>query len=522
MTDGQHPLAGGRTSGRSSERAMSSRPGSCQNLALCVIIIARDGPRNELDNTMQLRMFGASDVGLVRSSNQDSFFFSPEYGIAILSDGMGGHRGGKVASQMVVEGLKEAYISSNEILLEHVDAFLDETLRRINDQVFTESAKNPSLRGMGATVNYLQFAAGTLSLGHAGDSRTYFIQGFQTPTSKLKHGMWQLTIDHNVGTFVERGLLRMPNAKQPLDKRQRSRLMCGIGVSRDLAPDIYYFKLSGGEVFLTCSDGLHDVVPEREILKILASVPIETAPKRLIEMAKKYGAPDNVTVIICTYSDDPEPLMAPSNPPKVQYRPFLVRCQSGELRGPLPAETIIGDWTRGRIPSNGEVCASLDKWVMLDRATEILKHYPEFNTDAFKRQLDFARPTSILDEERSKEAPAPKKRNPLRLLSLSLLLVIVALAAIIVRRLQEDRMPVRPAPEPGLANPLPLPPAMPSVVATPNPTVEATARPEPTVRIKPSPSPTPAAEIRSGGPSPTATPWGEWDNTATPMPTPSF
>lgn len=457
---------------------------------------------------MQLKMYGATDVGLVRSNNQDSFYFSPEYGIAILSDGMGGHRGGKVASQMVVEGLRDAYLSSNEILLDHVDSFLDDTLRRINDQVFTESAKNPSLRGMGATVNYLQFAASTLSLGHAGDSRCYFIKGFQTSTCKLKHAMWQLTIDHNVGTFVERGLLRMPKAQLPLDKRQRSRLMCGIGVTRDLAPDIYIYNLTGGEVFLTCSDGLHDVVPEREILRVLATFPLAECPKRLIELSKKNGAPDNVTVILCSFSDDAEPLVSPTAAPRVGFRPFLVRCQSGEIQGPISADSIIADWMRSKIPSNAEVCSSLDKWISLDRATELLKHYPEFNTEAFRKQVDFARPSSIMDEESSAKKASPKETgHPLRFLSLALLVVILALAATIVNSLLAPPPPttIPPINTDYTSIQVVSPPqrtAAPTAVATSTATATTTAVPSVRSEITPTrprttPTPSPEPDLQN-------------------------
>lgn len=353
---------------------------------------------------MRLRMYGGTDKGLVRANNQDAYFCSAEFGLVIVSDGMGGHKGGEIASQLVVQGLRDAYLETQQILVENVGPFLDDVLRKINQQILDHAAKDENLKGMGATVNYLQFAGEYVAVGHAGDSRTYLLRAFRRPDNRPRYALWCVTVDHNVGTFVERGLL-VPGKDcppAPLNERQKSRLMRGMGVVSDLKADLYCRSVLEGDIYLTCSDGLHGFVSDKDILKAVVAGPIAQGPERLIELAIAAGAPDNVTVVLSVISEHSEPMRDFTGP--IQDRtPYLVRLPGGEILGPLTTEELTKDWLKGVIPNNAEVAASLNRWVFLNNREMLFKYYPDFETDEVRNHFSYVAPDSHIISQVSKK-----------------------------------------------------------------------------------------------------------------------
>lgn len=337
---------------------------------------------------LKLRMFGATDKGLVRSLNQDAYSCDAQHGIAVLSDGMGGHLAGEIASHMVVEGLSEALTTVAESALEDLPARIEDSILSVNKKLLVRSQEDASCRGMGATANVLCFAHGHVTLGHVGDSRTYFLRAFTAQGGKPRFGIWQLTIDHNLGTFVDRGILALStlSADGAMSARERAKLTRGMGVMPDPKPDIYSKKLAEGDVFLTCSDGLHGFVTDRDILRTIVAGPIAEAPQRLIESAIAAGAPDNVTVVLSVISDNDEPLRSITGP-ELNARPFLIRLPDGEVRGPFLAQEIIDLWTRRTLASSTEVSASLGDWVQLRNKDAVLNEFPEFKQDNFLNHI---------------------------------------------------------------------------------------------------------------------------------------
>lgn len=333
---------------------------------------------------MKLRMFGATDKGLVRALNQDAYSCDAHLGIAVLSDGMGGHAAGEIASHMVVEGLSEVLSKVGESSLEDLPARIEDAILAVNNKLLLKSHEDSSCRGMGATANVLCFAHGHVTIGHVGDSRTYFIRAFTTQSSKPRFGIWQLTIDHNLGTFVDRGILALSafSTDGTMSEKERAKLTRGMGVMPDPKPDIYSKQLGEGDVFLTCSDGLHGFVSDRDILRTIVAGPLAEAPQRLIESAIAAGAPDNVTVVLSVISNRDEPLRDIPGP-ALNSRPFLLRLPDGELRGPFQANEVIELWTKRTLPGNTEVAASLSDWFQLRNKDLILKEFSEFKQDSF-------------------------------------------------------------------------------------------------------------------------------------------
>lgn len=375
-----------------------------------------------------MRIFGATDKGLVRTLNQDAYSCDASRGLVILSDGMGGHAAGEIASHMVVEGLTEHLSSLSDLALNDVPLKIDEAIQSVNAKLRIRGQEDATCRGMGATANVLCFSHGFATIGHVGDSRTYLIRAFMSAEGKPRFALWQLTIDHNLGTFVDRGILNT-NGAEPMSLRERSKLTRGMGVMPDPKPDIYTKRLTDGDVFLSCSDGLHGCVSDRDVLRTLVSGPIAEAPQRLIEIAKAAGAPDNVTVILSVVSNLTEPFREFTGP-TFQTRPFLLRLPTGEIQGPFLAKEIIELWIRRKLPSSTELASSLTDWVQLRNKENTIKSFSEFKTDTFINHVHYETSQEVTEPPPSEPTPTPTstRNHQNRGLFLGLTLVFITFA----------------------------------------------------------------------------------------------
>lgn len=234
-----------------------------------------------------------TDVGLVRSENQDfGIYTTPEEEVEshpagrllVVADGMGGHRGGATASRLAGETVKAQFLGSETT---DIPTALREALTRANARIFSEAQSNPDLRGMGTTTSALAVRNGDAWYAHVGDSRIYMVRSGE---------IRQLTDDHSlVASMVREGLL---TTKEAETHPRRNVLQRSMGVAEDVEIDIRGpYELHDGDVFILCSDGLHGVVKEEELLDV-AKLPIEEAADEFLRRALDRGAPDNVTVIV--------------------------------------------------------------------------------------------------------------------------------------------------------------------------------------------------------------------------------
>ena len=231
-----------------------------------------------------LRYAARSDVGLVRSVNQDSGYAGPH--LLVLADGMGGHAGGDVASSITIGELVELDGESHggDDALE----LLATRLRAANDALDRSVHDHPELRGMGTTVIALLRTGNKLAMAHIGDSRAFL----------LRDGtLTQITKDHSfVQSLVDEGRISAEEAEHHPQRSIVTRVLTG---QPDDEPDLSLREARPGDRYMICSDGLSDFVARDTIAEVMASGmdPDRTAD-RLIELALKAGAPDNVTVII--------------------------------------------------------------------------------------------------------------------------------------------------------------------------------------------------------------------------------
>jgi serine/threonine protein phosphatase PrpC len=232
-----------------------------------------------------LEAFALSDPGKVRSSNQDAFRIVQESGLYLLADGMGGARGGEKAALMAVESVAQILAQSS-----HRDAAaLLNAVEEANQRVFREAARDPNLEGMGTTlVAVLETQEHDLAIASVGDSRAYLLSD-----GKLRAITEDQTWVQEVGRPL--GLDEESLKRHPL----RHVLTMALGVAAAVRIRYYAAPIQAGDMMLLSTDGLHGVVGETAIEKILNDTPsLEEACEKLIAAANDLGSPDNVTVLL--------------------------------------------------------------------------------------------------------------------------------------------------------------------------------------------------------------------------------
>lgn len=240
----------------------------------------------------RLRAGSATDVGLVRSTNQDQLLVaSPLFAVA---DGMGGHAAGEVASRVAVEALESAF----EHLGVVTAAGLGEAARAANRAVWEQAQTDPELRGMGTTLVAIALVNGEgedeVAIVNVGDSRAYRLRDGQ---------LEQLTVDHSlVQELVAEGRLGEDEvAYHP----QRHVLTRALGVDPDVAVDVLETRPAEGDRYLLCSDGLIREVGDDQVASVLRRLDDPgDAARELVQQAREHGGADNITVVIVDVTGD--------------------------------------------------------------------------------------------------------------------------------------------------------------------------------------------------------------------------
>lgn len=245
---------------------------------------------------MNFRVGFKTDIGRKRTENQDNGTVYPELGLFVVADGMGGHRGGEIASKIAVESIRryfENYASDSKPF--NPREVLSHAILTANMNIFRESMENVELQGMGTTTTAILFHEGKLYIGHVGDSRCYLIQPGR---------IWQLTRDHSlVQEKLRAGLITRDELKTD---RMKNVITRSVGFSPDLNVEMYVREPEPGDIYLLCSDGLSGPLSDPQILEIvnqrlvLKNDPDATVSE-LIDRANTLGGDDNATAIVVRY-----------------------------------------------------------------------------------------------------------------------------------------------------------------------------------------------------------------------------
>ena len=232
--------------------------------------------------------FGKTDTGLKRKNNEDVFVVSSELDFCLAADGMGGAAAGEIASKIFADTTQEIFTGNTDFSQKEVLYRIQKAFRDANEKILEHVIQNTSHKGMGCTAELLAFSDEGFIVGHIGDSRTY----------RLRKGhLEQLTQDHTiVQQQFEDGLISSDQIKQhPL----RNVIFRAVGIKEELALDLIFGKIFAEDMFLLCSDGLTDMIPDEQIREILCSdSDIPHKAEELIETAKVAGGTDNITVVL--------------------------------------------------------------------------------------------------------------------------------------------------------------------------------------------------------------------------------
>jgi serine/threonine protein phosphatase PrpC len=239
---------------------------------------------------------GATDIGLVRKNNEDSFGFNLGDGIFVLCDGMGGQQAGEVASRMGVETVLGFYhqpppsAKSSRAAFAGVSeraAALAAAIQLANQAIHETGARDASAAGMGSTIVAVAVEDNLFSIANVGDSRIYLIR---------RNEVLQLTHDHSlVMEQVRRGLMTLEQAEQ---SKMQNVIVRALGTDETVEPDLADHEFAPDDILLMCSDGLSRYVKEPEMAEAVRQESLETACSALIEAAKAGGSDDNITCLL--------------------------------------------------------------------------------------------------------------------------------------------------------------------------------------------------------------------------------
>ena len=238
-------------------------------------------------------MFGTTDVGRIRKMNQDNYYFNSQQGIVVVADGIGGRKGGEIASGIAVKTIRDAFLGCDNLLHESVNPFLKSNVQKVNQLIIESGQSDPSIEGMGTTLNCLLFVGSKVSIAHLGDSRTYLF---------YHNHFWQLTIDHSIGIYVKRGWI--PQETLTEKGSNPDALVRALGLSEHTEIDIYQKEIRQKEIYITCSDGLTSMVSDIKIAELISlhQNRLEDLPGILVAEANKNGGKDNITVVVSEVS----------------------------------------------------------------------------------------------------------------------------------------------------------------------------------------------------------------------------
>lgn len=242
-----------------------------------------------MSHSSKLKAVGATDIGMKRSVNQDSILVDLGLGLFIVADGMGGHKGGEIASSMAVASVQEiikTFVDSGrefnpaEVL---VYAYLEASTRIYNRSLDATE----DLKGMGTTMVAMLFHQDHYYVANVGDSRGYL---FRNPN------LWQLTEDHSlINEHLRAGLIDESQIKSMVARNVITR---SVGYEKIVQADIVKRKVQPNETILLCSDGLSGLISDKKIASIVFTKSIQEAVPKLIDEAKKAGGDDNISVIL--------------------------------------------------------------------------------------------------------------------------------------------------------------------------------------------------------------------------------
>lgn len=248
-------------------------------------------PKSKAEENLPAGILSAfrTDVGKVRANNQDAPIVSEKLRLYGVADGMGGHKGGEVASTSARDNLLRELEGKTPSV-----AALSGAIEEVNRQIYHQQEHDDALTGMGTTLSVLWMSDNFVYIGHVGDSRVYLLRD-----GEFK----QMTLDHSlVEQLVREGVLTEEEAQ---NHPMRNIITRAIGTDESVEVDVVVVERRKGDLWLACSDGLHGLVDDRQMRDALRQYAPEKAADVLLKAALDAGGRDNVTLVIVHDGEEP-------------------------------------------------------------------------------------------------------------------------------------------------------------------------------------------------------------------------
>ncbi len=248
-------------------------------------------PKSKAEENLPAGILSAfrTDVGKVRANNQDAPIVSEKLRLYGVADGMGGHKGGEVASTSARDDLLWELEGKTPSV-----ATLSSAIEEVNRQIYHQQEHDDALTGMGTTLSVLWMSDNFVYIGHVGDSRVYLLRD-----GEFK----QMTLDHSlVEQLVREGVLTEEEAQ---NHPMRNIITRAIGTDESVEVDVVVEERRKGDLWLACSDGLHGLVDDRQMRDALRQYAPEKAADVLLKAALDAGGRDNVTLVIVHDGEEP-------------------------------------------------------------------------------------------------------------------------------------------------------------------------------------------------------------------------
>ena len=242
-----------------------------------------------------MKVKALTDIGLIRKKNQDSFFLSENQDLPrfIIADGMGGHKGGEVASSDAINIINKIFIENKEILIneKNIKDVIHKSIEKANKDIYKKSLEFKEYIAKTNSSTHAFIFQDHVFIGHVGDSRIYKIEN---------EDIAQITEDHSlVNELIKKGEITKEEA---YNHPQKNMITRAVGTSYDLEIDLEEFKYKKDDKILLCTDGVFNMLHDFEILEIIKNnIFISEAIDELISRAKKNGGLDNITAIIIQF-----------------------------------------------------------------------------------------------------------------------------------------------------------------------------------------------------------------------------
>ena len=255
---------------------------------------------------MKLLYAGATHVGMKRDHNEDNFSLMPEQNLFVVSDGMGGHASGEVASRIAVESVRQFFedtLSDEDITwpfkldreMGYLENRMGTSVKLANKNIFESALADPRYKGMGTTFVGFVAAEDAIVVGHVGDSRCYRVRD-----GKIE----QLTEDHSLLNDYKKIQKLTPEEEENFP--HKNIIVRALGMKDSVEVDVVTATPQEGDILVLCSDGLNGEISDDEILSRVLEFEedLDGGVESLIEGACENGGKDNVTVVLVKYVSD--------------------------------------------------------------------------------------------------------------------------------------------------------------------------------------------------------------------------